>query len=244
MDEGCMPNFDDAIDKKYSLNSSDRQVMAGISDANSHENLLTWTMRHEIGHSVDKKIHWEENNSKEEIFGGWQKETKESVFEKMMNTEVIPDISNFQLNNKPFKKVPQDYLGNWDLIEMSRQKKLIKISKEGVEVPEENYFKLTKLYRSFEIAKNSPWTFADGAEKDTCYADRIYMFSQYDEWQSYKKAARDNAVSNYQFSDVKEWFAEAYAAYYNPDPNAASRNRLSPVQKVWFEKTLGKFKTK
>jgi len=39
-----------------------------------------------------------------------------------------------------------------------------------------------------------------------------------------------------------EWFAEAYAAYYNPAPSAASRNALSGALQAWFFANLGNHK--
>ena len=59
----------------------------------------------------------------------------------------------------------------------------------------------------------------------------------YGRWQSYLREARTYAVSNYQFSEPGEWFAEAYAAFYSDD--ASARNALSPSVRAWFTVNLG-----
>ncbi len=54
---------------------------------------------------------------------------------------------------------------------------------------------------------------------------------------SYLAEARQNAVSNYQFSTATEWFAEAYAAFY--DPKATTASALNDATRNWFLKNLG-----
>ena len=80
--------------------------------------------------------------------------------------------------------------------------------------------------------KNYPFTYDDGGPVRA--GGRIYMVDEYGDWVSYLAVARDHAVSNYQFAASNEWFAEAYAAYYNPEKDAASRRRLSPAVRQYF----------
>jgi hypothetical protein len=67
--------------------------------------------------------------------------------------------------------------------------------------------------------------------------DRVYHESYaWPQWVSYKHAARAKKMSTYQFRAPGEWFAEAYAAYYQP-PGAkgsllAARD---PATKAWFD---------
>jgi hypothetical protein len=65
---------------------------------------------------------------------------------------------------------------------------------------------------------------------------RIYQVDQYGTWVSYLRSARERALSNYQFSTSHEWFAEAYAAFY--DPNPAPRGQLSQPVRDWFQDEL------
>jgi hypothetical protein len=52
--------------------------------------------------------------------------------------------------------------------------------------------------------------------------------------------ARKRQVSNYQFRAPGEWFAEAYAAYYQPDPRGRGA-RLADADKPtkeWFDRNV------
>lgn len=244
--------------------------MAGVSDANSQENLLTWTMRHEIGHSVDAQIGWEKNFSKNKIFGEWEKHSELDVFKVFLKKEgVKDDIQNFEfkLNREGKDGLGKKEIFLWELIKSQYDQKGKNFSsiydgmKKFIEQSSIDLFNKThdckkvykqakKAIRLFEIAKNHPWMFNDGGRKDLEYQGRIYMMRRhyddwdwdYDDWESYNISARKYAVSNYQFSNVAEWFAEAYAAYYNPKEKAKSRQRLSSEQRDWFEKNLGTYK--
>ena len=93
MDRGSGYDYNTKTDKKYGLKSKDRKIMAGVSDANSQELLLDWTIRHEIGHSVDKKLGWENTCSHESMFGAWRKYNKYYVFRKFANRDMY-DMRN------------------------------------------------------------------------------------------------------------------------------------------------------
>lgn len=244
MDDGAMPEFDEAIDTAYGLNSDDRHVMAGVSDANSQENLLTWTMRHEIGHSVDRQIGWEANMKGQPVCAGWHNETEDNVFIQFLAKHNIgANVYNamYQLNQVqqvPLIQMLQNLTGGTvaDFLASQRWQAFV-AGTPGVPGGINNL--VIGLIRSFDIAKNHPWTFDNGGGNDLDHAGRTYMQGQYGEWESYLTAARGSAVSNYQFSSSGEWFAEAYAAYYNPEPNAASRARLSAAERLWFATNIG-----
>nr|WP_221382668.1 DUF6531 domain-containing protein [Actinoplanes polyasparticus] len=81
-----------------------------------------------------------------------------------------------------------------------------------------------------------PWTLPDGGGEAVRIGDRSYHVVDGD-WVSYLVAARDqHGLSNYQFSAPKEWFAEAYSAFY--DTKAAPRERLDPAVREWFSREL------
>lgn len=44
--------------------------------------------------------------------------------------------------------------------------------------------------------------------------NRVIQETYKGKWRSYSLAARDDAVTSYQFRAPAEWFAEIYAAYY------------------------------
>jgi hypothetical protein len=66
---------------------------------------------------------------------------------------------------------------------------------------------------------------------------RIFEESYDNQWSSYAAEARDRKVSKYQFRAPGEWFAEAYAAYYEPNPHKGAKlEQADPKTKAWFDK--------
>ncbi len=90
--------------------------------------------------------------------------------------------------------------------------------------------------KALRIAQVAPYFLADGGPS---IDNRIFQIDHYGTWVSYLKAARKHYLSNYQFSSPKEWFAEVYAAYYNPG-NPAARSQLNAETLAWFDENLGK----
>ncbi len=68
-----------------------------------------------------------------------------------------------------------------------------------------------KALQSNTTAKQ-PWMSGGGV----AVGSRVYQESYDKDWSSYAVEARGRKVSNYQFRASGEWFAEAYAAYYEP----------------------------
>lgn len=63
-----------ATELKTKVPQNTYNIMGGVSDFNCQESLLTWTIRHEIGHAVDAMIGWSRNEqmSSDKMFGGWE----------------------------------------------------------------------------------------------------------------------------------------------------------------------------
>jgi hypothetical protein len=62
------------------------------------------------------------------------------------------------------------------------------------------------------MALSQPWMLPDGGGSVLDVNDRIYQADSESKcWFSSSAAQRQRAVSNYQFSNPAEWFAEAYA---------------------------------
>ncbi len=93
---------------------------------------------------------------------------------------------------------------------------------------------ITQLRRAM---MSSPWyNHTDGGSH---LGDHVY-FKDGNDWARFEFAARARKVSQYQFRAPGEWFAEAYAAYYEPD----TRGRGSKLAdrdadtKRWFDENV------
>jgi hypothetical protein len=87
------------------------------------------------------------------------------------------------------------------------------------------------------FSDQGPWGTATGG---VVLGDRIYQESyDWPQWVSYKHEARGRKVSTYQFRAPGEWFAEAYAAYYQP-PGAkgALLAGRDDATKAWFDASV------
>lgn len=80
------------------------------------------------------------------------------------------------------------------------------------------------------------FTYNDGGQLQA--NGRIFMLDEYGHCCSYLAAARNNAVSNYQFAAPNEWFAEAFAAYYGPNIDNAATNCLDAGVINFFEREI------
>ncbi|WP_229399283.1 hypothetical protein [Micromonospora okii] len=78
-----------------------------------------------------------------------------------------------------------------------------------------------------------PWTLPDAGGDVLRLGNRMYHVGLAGSWVSYLESERTrHGLSNYQFADPVEWFAEAYAARY--DTADAPRQRLNPAVREWF----------
>jgi len=90
------------------------------------------------------------------------------------------------------------------------------------------------------IGLDQPWQNASGGGVPV--DGRIYQESYGGVWASYRVDARSRAVSQYQFRAPGEWFAEAYAAYYDPRGVYSGEllDRRDPAAKAWFDQHVDK----
>jgi hypothetical protein len=87
----------------------------------------------------------------------------------------------------------------------------------------------------FAMRGHNPWyKYPDSG--GITLGDRIYQEAYQSDWWSYKQSTRTRKVSTYQYRAPGEWFAEAYAAYYEPSANKGDfLARVDPATKAWFD---------
>ena len=270
----------------------------------NNENLYDWTIRHELGHAVDKRIKFTEKRARLTEFGGWKKyktneaDARRNLAKTFLTQGGIPstvynqDISyTFQkseidkeatekhrkqkmdeyyaegtkLSDRDYEKsqnhiikhnvsytshnnlldIFSDHLKNKSqTVEEYHEKVIEKLNsamKDWNETQKQPWFQqndpgIRRAARALRIAQTAPYFLSDGGPE--LFDGRVYQIDHYGSWVSYLKTARNHLVSNYQFSSPSEWFAEAYAAYYNPG-NKTARDKLNPATLNWFKENLG-----
>jgi hypothetical protein len=169
-------------------------------------NYLKATTLHEIGHGVDAKNQIMAKNMAKDEFGGWKKETVDSVAQVVFDqwfkglaatsgsptaAELLEIVKGVLATGKPSKPTAMS-ASVWD--------KLTKTSdfQEG-----------TQDCGNMRNPDKSPW------DKPTVLSDgRCYHEGYAGDWFSYNGAQRATGVSNYQWRAPAEWFAELYALHH------------------------------
>jgi hypothetical protein len=253
MDEGAMSDFDIDSDKDKQLGldaKGKREVMAGVSDVLSREKLVDWTIRHEAGHSVDEQIGFTTTRAKLPQFGGWRTydHKKPAQAQELATVFLLKaGFTQTDIAKKLPKKVDAAERTVTDMLS-----EMLAAGKPGIvdawADPIAGELKKTKaevlrllaaVRKSVEVGMAHPWTFSDGGGDLVKHGDRMYHRDHYGTWVSYLADARANALSNYHFSSPGEWFAETYAAVYDPRPQSAARDRLTDPVRSWFIQNLG-----
>jgi hypothetical protein len=245
MDRGAMAHYEgisNAGDRALGINPRDRQVMGGVSDAlvQAQGNLIKWTIRHEVGHPVERQVDWAALST-EPRFGGWQ------TF--VQPTELL-ELAGRILGHAGFSGAEQRTIED-DGGDRLSAALLTLLAADRTDKPLDGFVdrwatqddefrrRLTTAVGFVQAALAQPWTLPDGGASRLAIGPRVYHFSPGDTWVSYLEQQRtQHAVSNYQFSDPWEWFAEAYAAYNDPAANSGARNRLHPDARTWFANNL------
>ncbi|MEU4659692.1 hypothetical protein AB0G32_38145 [Streptomyces sp. NPDC023723] len=242
MDEVLLASYEGVgkeSDAALGISGRDRHVMGGVSDVLAHGNLLEWTLRHEIGHSLEALSVWQILRA-EERFGGWKQYEAQPGFVTAVAEELLSfhriteEERNLRISNVPlYQRVAQVLLPSRARNRPDLLPGLLALPDASAALQE----KLDQIVKFARLAVAQPWTLNDGGAGTLSLAGRVYHVDPYGNWVSYLQSQRERyAVSNYQFSNPDEWFAEAYAAYY--DPNPEPRARLNPDVRRWFRHDL------
>jgi hypothetical protein len=220
-----------------------RKVFAGVSDVLSQERLVDWTIRHEMGHAVDQQVQAMSRRGKVPMFGGWLTHDAQKSEQLKEVAKAFLSIANFTDAEQTTKLQRSNNTLLDRATECITPAAIVSLGERYGDPIDRTFAGGRQRAADFDkhvrIANARPWTFADGGGANVTHGGRIFHIDYHGSWVSYLADARQNALSNYQFSSPGEWFAEAYAAFYDPKQDSPARKRLAPELQQWFTATLG-----
>jgi hypothetical protein len=150
---------------------------------------------HEIGHSVDDHMKFMQSHGDKVSYGGWQDETIASAATAVRG--------HYHLDDKFQDLLQQALQGDVDLPD--------NVTDELVPLTEAVGWCAKMRLKGDQ---NGAWRLSSGQLEEMAINKRVIQETYKGKWRSYSLAARDDAVTSYQFRAPGEWFAEIYAAYY------------------------------
>jgi hypothetical protein len=198
---------------------SEKEVAINTEAAESH------TIRHETGHAVDQEMNWSRGlEPRKEERGGWKiyganhKNCADNMVDDsggaIKSTLTPPQRTHvvYEMASAMAKGTVQGLEGGIRNLAWFA----------GLKAAHKKELLSDRALSALEVGLTRPWFNATnygvplGKDIDN---QRIYQESDSIGWVSYSyKARKVRGLSEYQFRSPKEWFADAYAFYYYPDP--------------------------
>ena len=179
-------------------------------------------VRHEIGHAVDAQIGFMDSYGSKTHFGGWEKYGSdwEQVLDIIIAEHGLPEgvtTARAELENAMRAGTRSNKWSEFMRFILSEELEdhpAVECIKAGLD--------------------GSPWYNADPG---ALVGGRRYVLSYKNNWTSFQASTHAQKVSKYQFRAPGEWFAEAYAAYYDPASNGDGEllKQVNPKAKTEFD---------
>lgn len=257
-----------ALHPGWGLESHFAGSIADQASARMTEQLfLKHTVRHEFGHAVDHQIWFTEKLASQPKFGGWgaYSDDREAWLRDMIlcaandegvglthltartyfgvdvygallvaaeQVEGAPGLTERSLRQKSKERFASGLLdavtaerpgGVWDKVKL--------LGEPALRV-------LRRVCLALDVAFKLPFWRPDGG--GVVLDGRIFHLDLQGSPQSYLAAARAHRLSNYQFSNASEWFAESYSFYFDTpeDRGRYLREVGAPLAADWFRENL------
>jgi hypothetical protein len=205
------------------------------------KNIFDATVRHEIGHRVDDGVGGP-NYTKSDDGGAWQTwDGSAGMAQRIVTASggkiaAWPDAGEKKAIIDALQHVIDDRAPSKINARLEALSFVTHHATDAAQKTKLNDIKSDDAVSALRVAfsDSGPWDLPTGGVK---LGDRIYQESyDWPQWVSYKQAARAKKFSRYQFRAPGEWFAEAYATYYQP-PGAKGTLMagLDDKTKTWFD---------
>lgn len=198
---------------------------------------ISSTLIHETGHAVDAEMGWSKGpEPANPARGGW----KEYSSHNSCATDMVGD-SGGMIKTGLSATQRTDVVGEMAKAMTNRSAATLKRDIRakswfsGLAKNTQRSVLEDNALKAIPIGLQSPWfTATDGGEH---LGDHVYQESYTPTWVRYRHEARKRLVAKYQFRDSGEWFAECYAAYYDPNNKVKGErlNKADPSTKVYFD---------
>lgn len=203
------------------------------------------TVRHEVGHAVDAKHKFSDSYCIGNANGGdWKEYTggleMVQAYLTMSNSKLAQHEACVGVVKMEIAKLITG-TDTVDNVKAAVIKHMTELSSRHAIEFKQDIVKNDAIFSDMQKANlKKPWN----SSESKSIAGRTFVYSNDTKLSSYDSAARARQVSNYQFRAPAEWFAEAYAAYYQPNTSKpghgeALRDR-DRTTFAWFQNNVDK----